>query len=98
MEQSSQGHFLLVPTGKPPMAWAGPDALTRSRAIQRIDLARRRLRFSQPQRACRQCRIGQVVFDRAAQGEPFPLAVFAQESEPLRDPALGAARGRRSSP
>ena len=50
MQEPRQRHLLLVSPGEAPMACVGPAALTRSRSIQRATSARRRLRFSQPQR------------------------------------------------
>src|SRR5262249_4436504 len=42
-----------------------------------------------PARVRRERRVGQVVLDRAAEREPFALAVLAQEPQPLADPAPG---------
>ena len=74
-------------------ACAGPAALTRSRVHPA-----RRLGPPPPQvqpapaGVVAQGRVGQVVLDRPRQGEPFPLAVLAQEPEPLRDPSPRARR------
>lgn len=67
------------------MIWPGPVAVIRSRAIHWATSTRRSLSLSQPRGVPFESGVCHVVLDRSREGQPFGLAVFAGEPDPLLD-------------
>ena len=92
MKEPGQGHFLLIAAREVEDSLGGPGRVDPQ---ARDPAGHFRAPLSEPQPApagvSRQRRKSHVVFDRAAESQPFGLAVLGEEPDSLRD----AARRRR---